>query len=529
MPTQVSLPNTYSILKDNISQDDSELNLESYEDLGSNYSDNASDSLFSSDIATSLPGKRAEKTRPDFFSRSITAAERSAKRTQVNESESFLLIEEGTNGNSTSSRKPGISGRRNRGQTQGDRLPVFSKKITVELDSDDERMLEMREKGYTDGQVSEQLAKEGRVRYGRKSISTRIGRIKLAQAANVDFMLEQGYKEWTLDDDQRLMKAYDFANIEVKYEIERVRAWRFKKVAEYMRRLDKESIFSEKACRDRYQAIVNGTATIPIDEDDNPLARRADLEAFREQREKEREAERIEKERQTSIKRKIREESQLRQATKAEQTAKVREKKQETAAQRAIQRAANNQLKLQRAQENKIAKAKKLEQIHAEKNAKKAAAEKKIRDQNKNAVLKLNGIADLRSVKADTPDPRGFLSFEDLKNFCETRALGKACKSKEELVQRLRDADDVWTLAQLKTMCRTKGLNTAGSKMQLAYQLALAEAGKYASFEEGLEAAQKAGANVPIREESGEKDAGLVNDAPNYLMQGTEDEDVDME
>ena len=42
------------------------------------------------------------------------------------------------------------------------------------------------------------------------------------------------------------MRAYDLAGIEVAYEIERLRAWRWKKTAEWMHRMNKGSTFSGK-------------------------------------------------------------------------------------------------------------------------------------------------------------------------------------------------------------------------------------------------------------------------------------------
>ena len=436
------------------------------------------------------------KSRPAFFSRSVKAAERAAIRTQVNESDSFLIIEDGMEHyDRTPTRVPGTFGHRDRGagygggsgKANGDKEKiVYAKKISADLDSDDDLMMTMREKGFTDGQIADRLLKDGRARYDRKSISTRIGRIKLAQAAHVDFLLAEGYKEWEHVDDLRLMQAYELANIEVEYEIERVRAWRFKKVAEYMRRTDKDAIFSEKACRDRYQALLNGTAVIPIDEDDDPDARRMELEAFREERERVRALEIAEKAERQEKEKEMKEEAKMRHAQRAEQVALARERKQEEKAQRAMQRAAQNQMKLQRAQENKIAKMQRVEQIRAQKEAEKLAQERKIRELNKNEVMKLSGIADLRTVNASTPDPRGYMSVEDLKTLCGQRALKQEGKSKAEFVERLRDADDIWNLQQLKTMCRVKGLNTAGTKVQLQYQLAMGEARKFASFGEGL-------------------------------------------
>jgi hypothetical protein len=450
-----------------------------YEDLNSN---NRAAEEESPSFYEGGPSKApaSKKTRPAFYSRSVKAAERAAIRTQVNEADSFLLLEDGEGVPPAPSRTPGTFGRRSR--IQGD-CPAAYKKVTAELNSDDDLMMTMREKGFTDAQISQRLSKEGRARYDRKTISTRIGRIKAAQATHSDYLLEEGFKEWTHEDDICLMQAYEFANIEVNYEIERTRAWRFRKVAEYMRRLDKDMIFSENACRERYQAIMRGTARIPTDLDDDPDARRAEMEAYREERERKRAIENAAKEEEAARDRAIKEETRLCNAQRAKQTALAREKKQQEKAQRAMRRAAQNQVKLQRAQENKTLKIQRLEKIRAQKATEKEEAVKRNRDQNDNTPLAIRRVADLKFVTADTPDPRSFLSFEDLQHLCKERSLRDDGRS-EELVQRLRDADDerYRTGAELKRICRSRGLNIAGTNVMLKYQLALAEAKGYASF-----------------------------------------------
>jgi hypothetical protein len=112
--------------------------------------------------------------------------------------EAFILDEDNDFLNKQSSRVPGTFGRRNR--RKGESLPAYHKRVSHELDSDDEMMMMMREKGFSDRQIADKLAKDGRVRYDQKSISTRIMRIRLAQADNVDFLLSEGYKEWEYDD-----------------------------------------------------------------------------------------------------------------------------------------------------------------------------------------------------------------------------------------------------------------------------------------------------------------------------------------
>ena len=69
-----------------------------------------------------------------------------------------------------------------RNRRKGESLPAYHKRVSHELDSDDEMMMGMRERGFSDRQIADRLARDGRVRYDQKSISTRIMRIRLAQA-----------------------------------------------------------------------------------------------------------------------------------------------------------------------------------------------------------------------------------------------------------------------------------------------------------------------------------------------------------
>jgi hypothetical protein len=119
-------------------------------------------------------------------------------RIKTSKAEAFILEEDVGFSTKPTSRVPGTFGRRNR--KKGETLPAYHKRVSHELDSDDEMMMAMREKGFSDRQIAEKLAKDGRVRYDQKSISTRIMRIRLAQADNVDYLLREGYKEWEFED-----------------------------------------------------------------------------------------------------------------------------------------------------------------------------------------------------------------------------------------------------------------------------------------------------------------------------------------
>ena len=381
--------------------------------------------------------------------------------------------------------------------------------MSAQLDSDDELMLEMREKGYSDRQIAEKLAKDGRVRYDQKSISTRIMRIRLAQAENVDFLLQEGYKEWEFEDvslqnpnsgprlsadclqDQRLVQAYALADIETSYEIERIRAWRFRKVSEYMRRINKDSLFSANACRIRYGELTSGTARIPCDVDDAPDTRREEFEVFRLSREAAREKKAAEKETREAMEKRVKNAVKIKNAQKAEEIANKRAAKEQEKAQRAMQRAAQAQLRMQKAAENQKAKTERNAQIKkAASTPKKRGKKPKITDTD--APEKSTKTASSKATKEDpeTVDPRSYLSVTDITILCANRGL-PTDRTKKELVASLVDADMEWSHDQLRKMCKAKGLNAGGTKAVMRYQLALKAAQTCPSFEAGMKAAEE--------------------------------------
>ncbi|KAF3049751.1 hypothetical protein E8E11_005365 [Didymella keratinophila] len=447
------------------------------------------------DYEDTTVGKKRKRVSIEMPETELNHSKVTDARIKAEGGESFLLDDD-TNmlGHYKNSRVFGTFGRR--GREKGECLPAYHKRVSATLDSDDELMLDMREKGYSDRQIAEKLAKDGRVRYDQKSISTRIMRIRLAQAENFDFLLQEGYKEWEFADDQHLVEAYALADIEISYEIERIRAWRFRKVSEYMRRLDKNSNFSANACRVRYGQITSGTASIPCDEDDDPETRREEREAFRLSREAEREKETTEKETREALEKRVKDEVKIKNAQKAEEIANRRAAKEQEKANRALQRAAQAQLRMQKAAENQKAKTERNAQI------KKAAASPKKRGKRAKTDADADVSAKTTTPKSKAPkavklkeesesvDPRSYLNMTDLTNLCANHGL-PTDRTKKELVASLVDADMDWNHDQLKKMCKAKGLNASGTKTVMRYQLALKAAQSCPSFEAGMRAAEE--------------------------------------
>ncbi|KAL6705804.1 hypothetical protein ACN47E_006442 [Coniothyrium glycines] len=488
-------------------EDDDDFRLDDFDDsrLPTNgvQSDDEADKDYDNEDDAKGGSKKGKRARVTPGPAKCRPGPRPKLRADVDNGEPFILNEDTEFLNKPSSRVPGTFGRRNR--RKGESLPAYHKRVSHELDSDDELIMQMREKGFSDRQIADKLAKDGRVRYDQKSISTRIMRIRLAQADNVDFLLKEGYKEWEFEDDCLLIQAHALADIEVSYEIERIRAWRFRKVSEYMRRLNKDALFSATACRERYNALISGTARIPSAMDDDPAARRAEMTAFRAAREHMRSTEDAAKAQQEADSRRQKDETRILNAQRAEETAQKRAAKEAEKAQRAMDRAAQAQIRAQRAAENQLAKTQRNAQIKQTKaaradtkaKAKPTTTKKKKEDEDEGGNTsskppqKRKRNADTSSSASHPPPPSpppppapthpyAALPLASLRTLCQDRGLATLNKDTHTLVRELRDADDEWSLADLRKMCRVKGLSVGrGGKAAMRDALAREAVGRF--------------------------------------------------
>ena len=280
--------------------------------------------------------------------------------------------------------------------------------------------------------------------------------------------------------------------------MERIRAWRFRKVSDYMRRLNKNALFSTKACRNRYNELVKGTARIPTDMDDDPDARRMDMEEYRMMREKTRIKEQADKDALEAAEAKIKNDARVLNAQKAEEIAEKRQAKEQAKAHRAMTRAAQAQIRLARANANRISKTQRNTQIKG-----KAQETKKSEDASP-APTKTK----TKKVDPNYTDPRSYLSFLDLKKICESRGVDLPRRvDKDTLLQAIVDADDEYNQNELKKMCRSKGLNANTSKLVMKQSLALASAKACDSYDAGLAAAN--GTAISTVEDDGDDEMDM--------------------
>lgn len=278
--------------------------------------------------------------------------------------------------------------------------------------------------------------------------------------------------------DRLLIQAHAEADAEINCDIERLRAWRFRKVAEHMRRIDKNSMFSATACRDRYDALITGKAVIPSALDDNPAARLAEMEAYRDSREAIRAREEEQKQARHALDQQCKDSHRVRNAQKLQELADQRVAKETEKAERALLRAKQAQSRAQKAREDLAARLKR--------NA-------KIKQQQQDNIKQANpgkntaGSANDSTASDDNgpPDPRGLLSAEDLTGICVDEGLAVAGKTPKALLAELRAAEDKLSMNELRARCLAAGLSGGGTKLQMKYRLALTAAHGCPSYDAG--------------------------------------------
>lgn len=74
--------------------------------------------------------------------------------------------------------------------------PAVAKKVTPQLDSDDELIVRMKNAKYLEKDIAERLEKEGRIKYHPKTIGTRWARIKKVMQREQDQMLDEELTDW---------------------------------------------------------------------------------------------------------------------------------------------------------------------------------------------------------------------------------------------------------------------------------------------------------------------------------------------
>ena len=151
----------------------------------------------------------------------------------------------------------------------------------------------MKSQGFKDHEISKRLTNEGLTAYKPQSVAARYKRINRKIQERNEELLDRQLIDWeegevqglqnnyvsfslTIPQDNLLLKAYDVADSRLMRELQKLREKRFIFVADAINATLEHPRFSTKACKDRYEALLNGTARPPPELDDDPEARKAE-------------------------------------------------------------------------------------------------------------------------------------------------------------------------------------------------------------------------------------------------------------
>ncbi|TLD37538.1 hypothetical protein E2P81_ATG04350 [Venturia nashicola] len=354
---------------------------------------------------------------------------------------------------------------------------ALQRPITADLDSTDELIVSLKEKGYSNDAVCAQLVREGRINYDKKTVGSRYLRLKNAILEREEERLDGELTDWHDGEDEALLKADQLALSEIHDTIARTRAKRWHLVARNVQKiLKKEAKYSPSACQKRFVSLQHGTASIPPELDDDPTRRFEEkaarvLAALHDQKLKD-----ASEKQAKEAKRLVNDNLKLQKALEKKERADKRAKDAEEKARIAIDQAAK---RAKSAKELEDARKIQADQIHALRSGKPKPAP----IARPAAVVTLNTSPHPSSpapalgkgrAKA-SEDPRAHLQAKELKELCTQRGLIQS-GTKTSLIERLRFDDSTIPVSQLKTLLQKRGASTEGTQDELQERLAQADA-----------------------------------------------------
>ncbi|KAK4547750.1 hypothetical protein LTR36_000708 [Oleoguttula mirabilis] len=157
--------------------------------------------------------------------------------------------------------------------TLGGRAAI-PKRIVADYDSDDGRIISLKQQGYSDEYVAQKMIQEGRIRYVPKTVGSRWLRLRKALEQAESEKLDDELTDWHVDEDELLKKSYDAIEDKFEREVQKVIDRKWKEVsANLADRLHRKK-YTAKSCQERLNGVQNGTALLPIEIDQNKEGRK---------------------------------------------------------------------------------------------------------------------------------------------------------------------------------------------------------------------------------------------------------------
>ncbi|KAK0779180.1 hypothetical protein LTR02_009217 [Friedmanniomyces endolithicus] len=173
--------------------------------------------------------------------------------------------------NAGSSKK---SDRANKGSRVVGGKAVLPKRVVVDYDSDDGRIITLKQQGFSDEYVSQKLIQEGRIRYQAKTVTSRWLRLRKALEAAENERMDDELSDWHEDDDAKLRQSIKDLEDKFEADMEKLIEKKWVEVAATLALRINKKKYSSRACRERFEGLENGTALLPIELDKDQEGRK---------------------------------------------------------------------------------------------------------------------------------------------------------------------------------------------------------------------------------------------------------------
>ncbi|CAK1360229.1 hypothetical protein CB0940_06309 [Cercospora beticola] len=153
-------------------------------------------------------------------------------------------------------------------------VAAISKRINADYDSDDARIIELKQQSYSDEYVAAKLTEEGRIRYVPKTVGSRWLRLRKVLEKREDERLDDELSDWHVGEDEELNNIKTEVDKKFEVQFQRLRDRMWSEVSIYLAEKTVKRKYTANACQERYEALKNGTALLPIELDDDQEGRR---------------------------------------------------------------------------------------------------------------------------------------------------------------------------------------------------------------------------------------------------------------
>ncbi|KAI7142238.1 hypothetical protein KC324_g16040 [Hortaea werneckii] len=148
------------------------------------------------------------------------------------------------------------------------------KRIVADYDSDDGRIITLKQQGYSDEYVAQRLMDEGRVRYVPKTVGSRWLRLRKALQEAEDEKLDDELSDWHVGEDDELESVEKVVDERYKLEVQKVYERKWREVAAVLAEKLRKRKYTAKACKERFEAVKAGNALKAIELDSDQEGRK---------------------------------------------------------------------------------------------------------------------------------------------------------------------------------------------------------------------------------------------------------------